>query len=155
MGRPILLALVTMIAWCLWAVFAGLATDSILPETAMGISYAVGTLVVVTDIVVTRTIPTAVVYDGLFYAALAGVASATGGIALYAALARGDAAIVTTISALYFVVAVVIAVVFLEEPLQMTDTAGILLAGIAIALIANRSNSRTSRADRVRSRNTS
>ncbi len=121
----------------------------------MGISYAVGTLVVVTYIVVTRTIPTAVVYDGLFYATLAGVASAAGRIALYAALARGDAAIVTTISALYFIVAVVIAVVFLEEPLQMTDTAGILLAGIAIALIANRSNSRTSRADRVRSRNTS
>ncbi|NUB93501.1 EamA family transporter [Haloterrigena sp. SYSU A121-1] len=126
-----------MIAWGLWAVFAGLAADSILPETAVGISYAVGTLVAVTYIVVTRTVPTAVGYDGLFYAALAGVASAAGGIALHAALARGDAAIVTTISALYFVVAAVIAVVFLEESLQMTDTGGILLAGIAIALIAN------------------
>ncbi|ELZ15551.1 hypothetical protein C477_17795 [Haloterrigena salina JCM 13891] len=97
MGRLILLALVTMIAWGLWAVVAGLATDSILPETAMGLSYAAGTLVV----------------------------------------------------------AAIIAVVFLGEPLQMTDTAGILLAGIAIALVANWSSSRTSRADRVRSRNTS
>lgn len=137
MGRPILLALVTMFAWGLWAVFARLATDSILPETAMGISYAVGTLVAGTYLVTTQKIPTTIVYDGLFYAALAGIASAAGGIALYAALAKGDAAIVTTISALYFVVAAVIAVVFLEEPLQVTDTVGILLAGIAIALIAN------------------
>lgn len=137
MGRPILLALVTMFAWGLWAVFARLATDSILPEMAMGISYAVGTLVAGTYLVTTQKIPTTIVYDGLFYAALAGIASAAGGIALYAALAKGDAAIVTTISALYFVVAAVIAVVFLEESLQTTDTAGILLAGIAIALIAN------------------
>ena len=134
---PILLAVVTMIAWGLWAIFARLATDSILPETAMGISYAVGTLVAVTYIAAMRKVPATVVYDGLFYAALAGIASAAGGIALYAALARGDAAIVTTISALYFVVAAVIAVVFLEESLQTTDTAGILLAGIAITLIAN------------------
>lgn len=74
---------------------------------------------------------------GLFYAALAGVASASGAITLYAALARGDAAIVTTISALYFIVAAVIAVIFLEDSMQMTDAVGILLAGIAIALIVS------------------
>ena len=134
---PILLAVVTMIAWGLWAIFARLATDSILPETAMGITYAVGTLVAGTYIVATRKVPTAVGYDGLCYAALAGIASAAGGISLYAALERRDAAIVTTISALYFVIAAIIAVVFLEESLQVTDIAGILLAGIAIALIAN------------------
>lgn len=43
----------------------------------------------------------------------------------------------TTISALYFIVAAVIAVIFLEESMQMTDAVGILLAGIAIALIVS------------------
>ncbi|WP_323173486.1 hypothetical protein [Natrialba sp. PRR66] len=91
-----------MLAWGLWAVFARLATDSVLLETAMGISDATGTLVAGTYIVATRKIPTAMVDDGLFYAALAGIA-----------------------------------VVFPEETMQTTDTAGILLTGSAIALIAN------------------
>lgn len=135
-NTAILLAVVTMVTWGLWAIFARLATDSLLPETAMVVSYAVGTLIAGLYVVVGRKVPTDVVYDGLFYASLAGVASASGGIALYAALARGDAATVTTISALYFIVAAIIAVVFLEESVQVTDAAGILLAGIAIALIA-------------------
>lgn len=134
---PILLAIVTMVTWGLWAIFARLATNSLLPETALVVSYAAGTVISGVYIGIAQKTPTDVTYGGLFYAVLAGVASASGGIALYVALEKGDAAIVTTISALYFVVAAIIAVIFLEEPLQATDVVGILLAGIAITLIAN------------------
>ncbi len=134
---PLLLAIVTMVTWGLWAIFARLATDTLLPETALVVSYAAGTIVSGVYIGMMQKTPTDIAYDGLFYAVLAGVASASGGIALYVALKRGDAAIVTTISALYFVVAAIIAVIFLEESLQATDVVGILLAGLAITLIAN------------------
>ncbi len=63
-----------MLAWGLWTVFARPATDSVLSETAMGISDATGALVAGTYIVATRKITTAVVDDGLFYAAFAGIA---------------------------------------------------------------------------------
>lgn len=133
---PIILALVTMFSWGFWAIFAKLATDNLVPETAMIISYVVGALIAIGYVVVQGK-STHVVYDGAFYAVLAGIASAFGAITLYAALAEGNAAIVTSISALYFVVAAVIGILFLGESLQITDAAGILMAGVAIVLIAN------------------
>lgn len=131
-----MLAVATMFAWGLWAVFAKLATDNLFPETAMVISYIVGALVASVYVAVQGK-PTNIVYSGVLYAMLAGIASASGGITLYAALARGDAAIVTTISALYFVVAAVIGIFFLGESLQVTDVIGILLAGLSIMFIVN------------------
>jgi uncharacterized membrane protein len=126
-NAPILLAVATMCAWGFWAIFAKLATDNLIPETAMIISYVVGALIASVYVVVQGK-STHVVYDGVFYAVLAGIASAFGAITLYAALGKGNAAIVTSISALYFVVAAVIGILFLGESLRLTDVVGILLA---------------------------
>lgn len=130
------LAVATMFAWGLWAVFAKLATDSLLPETAMVISYTVGVFVAGVYVALQNE-STQLVFDGVIFAALAGMASATGAITLYMGLEKGDASVITTISALYFVISAIIGIVFLGESLHITDVVGIFLAAVSIILIAN------------------
>lgn len=132
--RAVGLALVTMVAWGGWAVFAKLATATLRPETAMIISYIVGATAAVTYVVFSD-IPVDPVQGGAGFAILAGLASAVGAIALYSGLKHGDASIVTTISALYFVVAAIVSVFVFNSSLATTDVAGIGFAVIAIVLL--------------------
>ncbi|AUX09851.1 hypothetical protein AArcSl_2227 [Halalkaliarchaeum desulfuricum] len=74
---------------------------------------------------------------GTEFAILAGIVSAIGGLTLYAGLGKGDAAIVTTISALYFVVAAIAGVLFLGESITVRDFLGIVFAILAIILISS------------------
>jgi len=60
-----------------------------------------------------------------------GLMMAIGTLALFAAMRRGKASIVTPLAALYPLVTVILAVAFLNEHLNLTK-----IAGIAIALIA-------------------
>ena len=68
----------------------------------------------------------------------AGVAlgAGLGSAAYYTALDVGNISIVSTVTALYFVVAVVLGVVVLRESLDPSDVAGMLLAVGAVALLA-------------------
>lgn len=133
-SSAVLLALVTMITWGLWAVFADLATRTLLPSTTTLVSYAAA--VVVTSVYVGVTDkPISPTNSGVSFAVLAGVASAIGVITLYTALSRGNAAVVTTISALYFVVAAAIGVFFLGDSIALTDAVGLALAVVAILFL--------------------
>jgi len=135
-NHVVVLALIGAIAWGFWAVFADIATRSMAPEAAMVVSYTVGIGVAGLYILhrgtnVLGNDPTAI---GI--AALAGVASGIGAVAYYAALEAGAAGIATTITALYFVVAAVLGIVFLGDSLAVSDAAGIVAAVVAVALIA-------------------
>jgi uncharacterized membrane protein len=124
-----------MVAWGGWAVSAKLATQSLQPETAMILSYTVGAGVAL-GYVLLRGIPVDPVQWESAFAILAGICSGLGAIALYAGLERGDAAIVTTISALYFVVAAVLGMAVFGDVVGPRDVAGIGLAVVAIILLA-------------------
>ncbi|WP_119819112.1 EamA family transporter [Halalkaliarchaeum desulfuricum] len=137
-NQPIVLAIVTMFAWGGWAIFATLSTQSLPPAIAIVLSYAAGTAVTLAY-VVTRGIRVDLlsVPAGTEFAILAGIVSAIGGLTLYAGLGKGDAAIVTTISALYFVVAAIAGVLFLGESITVRDFLGIVFAILAIILISS------------------
>jgi uncharacterized membrane protein len=70
------------------------------------------------------------------FAGLAGVFAGAGAVAFYAGLAEGNSAVVTTVSALYFVVAALLGVAVLGESLGLRDVAGVGFAVLAIALLA-------------------
>ncbi|WP_435335110.1 EamA family transporter [Haloarchaeobius sp. TZWWS8] len=130
-------ALLAMVAWGCWAVVADVATRTVSPTVAMTVSYLVGTALA-GAYVVTR--PESITYtrEGLAVAAVAGVFSGIGAVAFYAGLERGDTTgVVTTISALYFVVAAALAIAFLEQPLELTDAAGFGFAVLAVVLLTN------------------
>lgn len=124
-----------MLSWGVWAVFAELATRTLEPELAMVISYVAGITVAVAYILAQGLSPT-VSEVGVGYAVAGGLFSGVGAVSYYAALQRGTAAVATTVTALYFVVAAVLGVVFLGESVDLRDVAGIALAVGAVALLS-------------------
>lgn len=70
------------------------------------------------------------------FAGLAGVFAGAGAVGFYDGLSEGNSAVVTTVSALYFVVAALLGVVVLGESLGLRDVTGIGFAVLAIALLA-------------------
>ena len=128
-------ALVGMLAWGVWALFADVATRSLAPEVAMAISYIVGVGVAIAYIIVQND-PVFLSESGIAFAVVGGLFSGIGSISYYAALQRGDTATATTVTALYFIVAAVLGVLFLGDPVDMRDLAGVGLAIGAVALLA-------------------
>jgi transporter family protein len=126
-------ALVTMVSWGIWALLAQFAMQDLRPVTAMVISYATSVLVALIYFFYQNETLT-ISANGFALAALAGVFASVGGISLYIGLARGNTTIVTTISALYFMVAALLGVVVLDESLAFTDGLALVLAVVAVIL---------------------
>ena len=132
---PLAFGLVAMVAWGVWSVVAAVATDHVSPEVAMVVSYATGATIAF-GYVLAR--PAAVEFStrGIGIAALAGVFAGVGAVAFYVGLDRGSTGVVTTVSALYFAVAAVLAVVFLNESASLRTVTGVAIAGVAVWLLA-------------------
>jgi uncharacterized membrane protein len=124
-----------MSLWGLWALFAKLATESLAPTTAMIVSYATSVGVAVGYVALTQD-SVALTGRGVGFALAAGVFAGAGAVAYYAGLDYGSTGVVTTVSALYFVVAALLGALFLGEPLGLRRLAGIALATGAVALLA-------------------
>lgn len=123
-----------MVTWGLWVVAATYASESIAPVTAAAISYAVATALTVGYVIVSGA-SLAVTPKGGVFAVVAGVFAAIGLVATYVGLSIGSTATVTTVGALYFVVAALIGITILGDPVSPSKVAGIILAVVAIALI--------------------
>lgn len=131
----VLFGLGTMVFWGLWAIFAKVATRSLLPETAMVISYGASVPIVLAYIAVQeKTVSLSA--DGVAFALLAGLFGAIGGVCFYAGLSHGRTAIVTTVGALYFLVAALLGVVFFGESIGLEEVAGIGFAVLAVVLFS-------------------
>ncbi|WP_440990942.1 EamA family transporter [Haloarchaeobius baliensis] len=133
---PVVFALLAMVTWGLWAVLADAATQSTSPTVAMIVSYLVGTALA-GAYVLTRPNPVTYTREGLLLAVGAGVFSGIAAVAFYAGLERGSTGVVTTVSALYFVVAAVLGVVLFDEPVTLQRVGGVGFAVVAVALLAN------------------
>lgn len=131
----ILYGVVAMLGWGVWSVLAKLATQSLPPALAMVVSYATGAAIALGYVFLTRG-TVSVSAEGVAMAAGAGVFAGIGAVAFYAGLQQGRSAVVTTVSALYFVVAALIGVAVLGESLDRFDVVGIAFAIVAVALFA-------------------
>lgn len=137
MTNPALLfALLAMAAWGIWAVLSDVATRTIQPTSALILSYGTSVLVAVAYLAVRGETP-ALGEAGVPYALLAGVFAGVGAVSFYAGLESGRTGVVTTISALYFVVAAIIGVVILQESLGLRELTGIGFAVLTVVLLAS------------------
>jgi uncharacterized membrane protein len=125
-----------MLAWGAWALLADLATRNLAPAVAMVVSYVAGAALVAGYVLLGSSgvdLPP----RGVGLAVLAGVASAVGVVAFYTGLEAGRASIVTTVSALYFVVAGVLGVLVLGESVSGRELLAVGFAVAAVVLIAH------------------
>lgn len=130
------LAIVALFSWGLWVVFAKLAGEMLTGESIVVITYLVGGTVGIVYLMIRGKQPS-LTSTAVTYAVLSGIFFGVGGLAYYAALRRGATAATTTIAAMYFVVASLLAFLFLGEPLRLRDIVGIALAIGAVAILAS------------------
>ncbi|SEO22372.1 Uncharacterized membrane protein [Halogranum amylolyticum] len=135
MNGPLVFAVITMFAWAGWTIFANFAAKSMRPATVATVSYLVALPVVVGYMHVSGE-QISMTTRGVWFGTLAGVCSAVGTVSLYIGLQRGRPSVVTTVSALYFVVAAVVGMLVLGESVTTTKLLGLLFAVAAIALLA-------------------
>ncbi|WP_071932571.1 EamA family transporter [Halodesulfurarchaeum formicicum] len=129
------LAVVTMVAWGGWAIFAKISTETISSDLATLVTYASASVFLLGNYLYNSQNPADFDPTGVTYALGAGIASAIGAVTMYSALKTGDASVVTPISGLYFVIAAVLGVLIFKEPIGMKKAAGLVFAVISITLV--------------------
>ncbi|MFB6108421.1 MAG: EamA family transporter [Haloplanus sp.] len=140
MGLPevdsaVVFGALTMVSWGVWIVVGNAASESMDPKTAAAISYLVATLLAV-GFVVASGASLAVTPRGGALAGVAGVFAGTGFVSMYLGLSRGSTTVVSTLGAMYFVVAAFLGMAVLGDEITTTRVAGLLLAGVGVVLVA-------------------
>lgn len=123
---------VSMFSWGIWAVLSKLPGDAI----TAGQSQALSTLGMLPMLFLWRRAAfRGASTRGLLLALAGGIVSCLGNMAYYDALARGGkVATVVSLTALYPLVTIVLAVLVLRERLNRVQTAGMVLSFVAIWL---------------------
>ncbi|WP_340100548.1 EamA family transporter [Salinibaculum salinum] len=132
---PLVLALIAMVSWGVWTAMVKVATETADPTVAMILSYVTSIFVAVTYVWFNSE---SVVLSGAGagWSLVSGIFAGVGAIAFYSGIANGQVGTVTTISALYFVVAAFIGIVMFGDSLGLQEIVGFLFAGAAVALLA-------------------
>jgi transporter family protein len=123
---------VALVSWGVWAILAKLLGSALTGEQSQALS-TLGILPILLALVLSkRTVLRGASRKGLLLALAGGVVTCLGNVALYAALGRGEkVATVVSLTALYPLTTIVLAVVILRERLN-----GVQLGGIALSFIA-------------------
>lgn len=121
------LIIISIIGWGIGSIFYKIANDTIHPVMVSAITTA--TYLTITPIVFwffnfDKTAP----ISGILSIALGAILMGTGSLAYYFALSKGNAGEVTTITALYPVLTLVISCAFLGEEMTLRKAFGIALA---------------------------
>ncbi|WP_066381955.1 EamA family transporter [Halalkalicoccus paucihalophilus] len=134
-GPAVAFGSLTMVSWGIWIVIGNAASESIDPTTAAAISYLVATFLAVGFVLVSGA-SLAITPRGGALAGVAGLFAGIGFVSMYVGLSQGSTTVVSTLGAMYFVVAAFIGMVALGDEITTTRVAGLLLAGVAVVLVA-------------------
>ncbi|MBU0673923.1 MAG: EamA family transporter [Proteobacteria bacterium] len=74
---------------------------------------------------------------GIFFALLTGITGMAGTLCYFYAAGRGRISLVVSITALYPLITILLAALFLKEPITLKHLAGMLCAAIAIVLLSS------------------
>jgi len=127
--------LLTMVSWGIWIVVGNAASESMDPTTAAAISYLVAAMLAVGYVFVSGA-SLEITPRGGALAGVAGLFAGVGFVSMYIGLSRGSATVVSTLGAMYFVVAALIGMALLGDEISTTRVAGLLLAFIGVILVA-------------------
>lgn len=118
-----------------WGFFPKLATPY-LNSNSIVLYQNLGTLLVSVVILVFYPGPLQIHSKGMTFAALSGIAGVIGTFFFVLALSKGNAATITAITALYPLITLLMAVLFLHETLTLRQGIGFFMAVTAVFLIA-------------------
>ncbi|MBI1934444.1 DMT family transporter [Candidatus Peregrinibacteria bacterium] len=134
MPQWFLYSLVVMVGWGVWGFFGKLASHTIGPfgavfYTMLGWVFMVGILTLF------RGIPFPVAGRGAFFSFIVGIIASLVFIPFILALSKGRASMVVTVTALYPLVTLILAFLFLHETITVRQCFGVLLAILAVILL--------------------
>ena len=127
-------ALVAFFCWGIWAFIPKLTTQYINPSNAL-LFQALGGLAVSLGILLIWGFKPDLNSRGVSYALITGFLGFVGSLAYMYALMRGPLSLVAIVTALYPVLTLLLAYLFLHETVTMTQACGIALGLIAIILM--------------------
>ncbi|WP_368410949.1 EamA family transporter [Halomarina pelagica] len=125
---------ITMVTWGIWVVLGNAASESIDPRTAAAISYLVAGPLALGFILVSDA-SLAITARGGLLAGAAGLFTGIGLISMYIGLSGGSTTTVSTLGAMYFVIAAIIGMVVLGEEVTIARLAGIAFAVVGVVLV--------------------
>ncbi len=132
----IVLALLATVLYGLWGFFPRLATLHLSPRDAL-VYQTLGGLPVLFLVLAWLRFRPAYHPHGVLYAFLTGLAGAVGTLCFFAALQRAPSTTsVVMVTALYPLVVILLALIFLREPLTLRQGVGAILALIALVLLS-------------------
>ncbi len=130
----ILPAFASFILWGLWGFIPKITTRYISPKSAM-IYEVLGGIIVATVILYLIRFRPDTHPKGVALALITGILGFVGALCFLYAVSKGPVSLVATVSALYPIVVIILACIFLHEPISFKQGIGISLALGSIVLI--------------------
>lgn len=129
-------SMLCVLCWGGWALLSKLGSREIPPET-MQFLFTIGTLPVCVALLIARRFRLENSPKGIFYAVLNGLLAGVGGLALFAAYhTNGNTSLITSATALYPVITVLLAVMVLRERFRLVQAVGLVFAAIAFVIFS-------------------
>ncbi|MCK4839159.1 MAG: EamA family transporter [Desulfobulbaceae bacterium] len=126
----------SLVLFGLWGFFPKLAVTYLDSRSAL-IYYTIGSLLVALVVLFTLKMQPAFHPRGSIFAVLSGVAGFAGTLCFFAAASRGRISLVVCITALYPLITIILAAIFLKEPLTIKQLTGMACAIVAILLMSS------------------
>ncbi len=128
-------ALLAMLSWGLWAFFPKLAMNYMKPKSVFIYEF-IGVFII--GIIAFLFIGSKFEFNtkGVIFAVLTGMAGSLGALFFLLALVKGRVSVVVVTTALYPLIAILLAVLVLKEPITLTQVFGMFLALVAIILLS-------------------
>jgi transporter family protein len=127
--------ILAMVTFGAWGFFPKLAVNYISPQSALIYQVIGGMLVGFVGLALLNFKPETQPL-GILYALLTGVTGVLGTLFYYLAASRGQISIVVSLTALYPLITIMLAVIFLHETLVLKQVLGLCFAVAAIILLA-------------------
>jgi len=127
--------MLAMITFGAWGFFPKLAVSYINPQSALIYQVIGGMIVGVISLAMVNFRPDTHPM-GILYALLTGITGVLGTLFYYAAAGKGQISIVVSITALYPLITILLAIIFLHETLVLKQYIGLGFALAAIILLA-------------------
>lgn len=126
-------AILSLIIYGFWGFFPKIAVTYINPQSALIFEVAGALLVGVGALFYTGFQPQ-MHPKGVLFAILTGVAGMLGTLFYFAAASKGKISIVVSMTALYPLITIILAAIFLREPITVKQIFGVFFALVAIFL---------------------
>jgi transporter family protein len=128
-------AFAVFVAWGLWSFLPKLTVRYIDPRSA-AVFESFGTIIVALGLLAAMQMRVQFHPAGVALALATGVLGLLGALAFLVAVSRGPVSLITMVSALYPVLTVVLAMLFLGESISLRQGIGMALALVAMVLMA-------------------